>query len=95
VFVPVSLYCAHEGTGVVVWLAEPEGGEVGVYEGSEVWGKFLCHVISKDFKLRNIIKKAGRVKFKQMWWSFLGRVDEVSPRIREVCWCVVSVVQSG
>jgi len=38
---------------------------------------------------------AGRIDFNQMWWSFLGRVDGGSPRIREDCWCVVRVVQSG
>jgi len=38
---------------------------------------------------------AGRVDFNHTSWDFLGRVDVGLPRIWEVCWWVVRVVQSG
>jgi len=37
----------------------------------------------------------GRIDLSQVWCNFLGRVEEGSPRMREVCWWVVKVGHSG
>jgi len=61
-----------------------------------VWSPRFCVMVCKRFaRWETLSRMAGRVDCNQTWWSLLRRVDGGSPRIREVCWWVVRVVQSG